>query len=130
MEYVHTPGGSSRTFWLYSFTRTTQESQVLSSAPGRITAGGDMAIAADTLRNDNSHILAGGNLAGSFGSIENTATAGQRIVRDSGTAWVVFYDKDHKDSDRDAYAYNPAASTESISRGARSGGRLRRGPSF
>ncbi len=45
----------------------------------------------------------------------NTATPGQRIVTDSGTAWYVFYDSDHKDSDRDAYAYNPGASTSSIS---------------
>ena len=50
-----------------------------------------------------SHILAGGNLVGSFGSIDNTATAGERIVRDSGTAWYDFRDGDHHDSDRDAY---------------------------
>ncbi|MBK9445212.1 MAG: hypothetical protein IPO00_03450 [Betaproteobacteria bacterium] len=37
--WLHTPGGSSRNFWLYSYTRTTRESQVLSSAPGKITAG-------------------------------------------------------------------------------------------
>lgn len=113
--WLHTPAGSTRNFWLYSYTRTTQESQVATSVPGRITAGGDMQLAADTLKNDNSHILAGGNLTGTFSSVENTATAGQRIVRDSGTAWYVFYDRDHKDSDRDAYGYNPTPTIESIS---------------
>jgi hypothetical protein len=75
--FLSTPSGTSGNFWVYSFTRSTQESQVLTSSPGKITAGGDMAISANTLNNDNSHILASGNLAGSFG----TVTRESRLAR-------------------------------------------------
>ena len=106
--YLNTPSGTASNFWLYSFTRTTQETQMLTSDPGKITAGGDLLLTAATLKNDNSNILAGGNLLASLGTLDNTATAGQRTVSDSGTAWNVYPDKKHKDSDRNAYAYNPA----------------------
>ena len=45
----------------------------------------------------------------------NTATPGQRIVTDSGTAWNIYQDTKHDDSDGNSYAYNPGASTSSIS---------------
>jgi filamentous hemagglutinin len=45
----------------------------------------------------------------------NTATPGQRIVTDSGTAWNIYQDTKHDDSDGNSYAYNPGASPSSFS---------------
>ncbi len=109
--YLHTPGNSAtRYFWLYSYTRSTSETQLLTSAPGKITSGGSMQIEADQLNNRDSNIIAGGNLVGTIGALNNIGTQGERIVSDRGTAWYVFKDGDHDDSDRDAYGYNPAPS--------------------
>lgn len=106
--YLNTPEGSGRNFWLYSVTRNTMESQVLTTDPGKIIAGGNLQLTADRVFNHDSQIVAGGSLAGTIGQLSNLASAGERTVSDSGTAWYVFRDRDHHDSDRDPYAYNPA----------------------
>lgn len=106
--YLNTPEGSGRNFWLYSVTRNTMESQVLTTDPGKIIAGGNLQLTADHVFNHNSQIVAGGSLAGTIGQLSNLASTGERTVSDSGTAWYIFRDRDHHDSDRDPYAYNPA----------------------
>ncbi|MCS4511847.1 hemagglutinin repeat-containing protein, partial [Xylophilus ampelinus] len=59
---------------------TTTRTTVLASAPGRITAGGNITLG-DGL-NQDSVILAGGALSG--GSVQNLATPGQQQVTESG----------------------------------------------
>jgi len=58
-----TPDGALYNNWYrYDYTRSTRQTQVATSEPGRILAGGAMTIDATTLTNDKSHILAGGAL--------------------------------------------------------------------
>ncbi|CAL60680.1 conserved hypothetical protein; putative haemagglutination activity domain [Herminiimonas arsenicoxydans] len=53
--------------------------------PGQIVAGGGMTLTGGNVLNDNSKILAGGDLHVSVGSLTNTETPGHREVSDIGT---------------------------------------------
>ncbi|MBA5688164.1 hemagglutinin repeat-containing protein [Rugamonas apoptosis] len=102
-------------FTQYDYTRSTRSSVVASSDPGRIVAGGNLSIAAGTVFNSNSHILAGGALA-IAGNLTNDATQGQRITSDSGTA--THYWRIHKSGTDDtgsaSTAYAPPDTIETI----------------
>jgi adhesin HecA-like repeat protein len=81
---VATRDGSLMNTWdRYEFTRTTQETVVTSSDPGRIVAGGNLAINAGGVVNDNSHILAGGTVQISAIPVNNE-TQGVRITSEYG----------------------------------------------
>ena len=82
-------GKSSQKFYEYNYTRTVKETQVVSSDPGQIVAGGDMAINAGEVTNRDSQIVAGGTLAAEVGTLSNDATTGERITTDDGkqTYW-------------------------------------------
>jgi filamentous hemagglutinin len=88
-EFFHlaTPETQYNEQWAqYDTTRTTQQTVVMSSDPGRIVSGGNLTIDADSVLNNNSHILAGGKLSISIGALNNIATDGQKITTDSGKA--------------------------------------------
>ncbi|WP_249672141.1 two-partner secretion domain-containing protein [Pseudomonas abieticivorans] len=116
VDHLRTPAGNNDNFNRYDYTRTTTETQVLTSDPGQILSGGSMLLTANTALNDNSQILAGGVLTGNIGQLNNTETAGQRVTTDSGTV-SHFYRIQRKGRDRqgrDTTAYNPAASVVDI----------------
>lgn len=103
----------------YVYNRTTTETQVQSSDPAQILAGGAMNLSANSLLNDKSRIIAGGALTGNLGSLTNTEVAGERVSTDSGTAYHYI---DHQPSgccndwtEIQATGYNPAPSVESLS---------------
>jgi filamentous hemagglutinin len=88
-EFLHlaTPDAEYNEQWAqYDTTRTTRQTVVMSSDPGRIVSGSNLTIDADNVLNNNSHILAGGRLSISTGALNNIATEGQRITTDSGKA--------------------------------------------
>ena len=60
-DHLHTPEGNYSSWLAYRYTRTTTETQVLTSAPGEILSGGAMTLGADAVLNDDSRIVAGGN---------------------------------------------------------------------
>ena len=102
----------------YVYTRSTTETQVQSSDPAQILAGGAMNLSANSLLNDKSRIIAGGTLSGNIGSLNNTEVAGERVSTDTGTAYHYI---DHQPSgccndwtEIQATGYNPAPSVESI----------------
>ncbi|MDC8760326.1 hemagglutinin repeat-containing protein [Janthinobacterium fluminis] len=70
----------------YEYSRTTRGSTILSSDPGRIVAGGNLAIKAVNVFNDNSHIIAGGLLAMDPATLTNNSTQGTQTRSDVGTA--------------------------------------------
>jgi filamentous hemagglutinin family protein len=84
-------GAVIRNWTRFDIQRTVSQTQVVSSAPGRITAGGDLSLYGQDLLNDNSEIVAGGALRGDLHRLVNQTTPGEHVVQDSGTAhssWV------------------------------------------
>lgn len=70
--------------WVTS-TQTVQTVVDNPGTPGRIISAGGMTLAGAAILNDNSQIMAGGNLTISGGSLTNTETMGQRVVTDFGS---------------------------------------------
>ena len=102
----------------YAYTRTTTETQVQSSDPAQILAGGAMRITADSLLNDKIRLIAGGALTGNLGSLTNSEVAGERTITDTGTAYH-YIDHQPKGCCNDwteiqAIGYNPAPGVQSI----------------
>lgn len=112
-----TPAGTNDDFNRYAYTRTVTETQVNESDPGQILAGGDMAIAANTLLNDKSRIVAGGNLMGAINTLTNTEVAGTHVTTDSGSAthYYRIHEKGQDSQGADTSSYNPAATVQQIS---------------
>ncbi len=114
---LHTPEGDYTTWSLFNYTRTVTETRIAESDPGQILAGGTMRIAAGTLDNDKSWIIAGGDLLADLVTLNNTEVSGERTLTDAGT--VTSYSRKKRkgrDTTRSSTAaYAPAASVQSIS---------------
>ncbi|OUY05879.1 hemagglutinin repeat-containing protein [Acinetobacter populi] len=122
-EHLQTPDGKNHEQWhKYDYTRTTEESRVVETAPGQIIAGGNMTITADGLWNKDSQIIAGGQLTANIkaDNLHNEETLGVRIITDEGTLHNYWRDK-HKGTDTTGHSqstYAPAAQiTEGLSLG-------------
>jgi len=117
VDILVTPEGSNDDWNRYNLTRVVTQTQIASSDPGQILAGGNLRINADQILNDKSRIIAGGALQASANSLTNTEVAGQQVTTDSG-ALEHFYRIQRKGRDRqgiDSAAYNPAPSVQAIS---------------
>ena len=115
--FLHTPEGNSDSWTTYNYTRTTTETRVKETDPGKILSGGDIIITADTVLNDKSQVIAGGTIYGAIGTLNNIGGSGERIITDSGTAtsyWRVYH-KGQDSTGSGASAYNPATTVQSIS---------------
>ncbi|MFC3627492.1 hemagglutinin repeat-containing protein [Vogesella amnigena] len=93
-DHLMTPEGPFETWSQYDYTRSIQETTITQTDPGKITAGGDMSLTADTLRNDKSHIIAGGQLTANVTDLQNIDVTGQHYVTDIGV--VTNYWRDHQ----------------------------------
>lgn len=122
---VHTarmPDGSENDrFYEYNYTRTVTETQIASTDPGKILAGGNIRFDTARLFNHDSQIVAGGSLDGHIGTLDNRATQGERVTTDEGwqTRW---WPKKKKrpvggtktSQGRETDDYRPAPVTETI----------------
>ncbi|HEU4459697.1 MAG TPA: hemagglutinin repeat-containing protein [Methylibium sp.] len=90
LALLTTPGGASDDFTHYSYERVVTEPIVTASDPSRITAGGDMSLAADSIVNDRSRVVAGGAVTAVGGSIDNRGEPGIRTTTEVGTATHYF----------------------------------------
>ncbi|MGK5004087.1 hemagglutinin repeat-containing protein [Janthinobacterium sp. LB2P70] len=70
----------------YTYTRTTTNSAILTSDPGKIVAGGSLIISSGKVVNENSHIIAGGLLSITPGTLVNTSTQSVSVVTERGVA--------------------------------------------
>lgn len=116
VNYLVTPEGERDDWNLYSYTRVTRETQILSSDPAQILAGGNLRLDVADALNDKSRIIAGGTISGNLGRLENTEEPGNRVTTESGIV-THFYRIQKKGRDKqgsDAAAYNPAASIVDI----------------
>jgi len=111
-------GGEYDRSYEFIYTRTITETQVKSSDPAKLTAGGNLQLNIGSALNDKSQIIAGGNLDIVGGSLTNTTVPGQRITTDSGT---VKHYIDHQPGGKNndwtevqTSAYNPAPSVLSM----------------
>jgi filamentous hemagglutinin len=115
ISLLRVAGSDYETWAHYDFTRSTKETVITSSDPGRIAAGGNLSISADGVLNDNSHILAGGFI-GIAGPLTNTETPGGRITSEFGTATDVWriHNKGTDDQGTATSVYAPPDIIESI----------------
>jgi filamentous hemagglutinin len=115
--HLRTPDGNYEIWTLYQTTRTSRQSEIVSSDPGRIIAGGNTSISADLVANEDSHIIAGGLLDMHGSRIRNGQTQGEKISTENGTATLY---KRNFDKGRDStgvgdpQAFTRAEKTESI----------------
>lgn len=95
----------------YDYTATTRSTHIVSSSPGKILSGGDMALTGSVLNSD-SQIVAGGALDVSGATLQNLTTSGQQVISYSGTRQFRDWDGDDEELDFGAVvAYNPASQT-------------------
>ena len=116
---LHTPdGGVYQYFYSYNYNRAVTETQIVTTDPSQIVAGGAMQINAINLLNDKSKIIAGAALTASIGTLTNTEVPGQHVITDTG-AVTYFYEVDHTFQDNNTHAdttgYYPAAAVQAIS---------------
>ena len=83
--------GGFEDYTFYNYTATTTATEVVSTKPGQILAGGNASLTGN-LTNSDSRIIAGGTLTQRGGSLTNTATPGVRTTTYSG--WAQFRDWD------------------------------------
>jgi filamentous hemagglutinin len=110
----HTTDGDR--FTRYVYTRTITEDRVMESDPGKIIAGGNLSINADTVLNDKSQIIAGGSLALQAGTVDNVEIEGNRQISDMGDA-INYWREPHKGADEgksEKTAYQPPTVIQGI----------------
>ena len=117
VDHLVTPEGVGDNWVRYDYTRTTTETQVNTAASGQILSGSDMQLAADTLVNDKSRIIAGATLTASLGALQNIGANGDRTTTDVGTAYNFFriQQKGKDDQGIAAAGYSPPATIQTIS---------------
>ena len=108
--------GTSDAFVRYDMTRSVQQSVVTQSTPGKILAGTDLTLLADTVLNDKSQIVAGGILDARGARLSNIDGEGVRLTSDVGTATSFWR---QRRSGRDTYSssatpYAPAQVSETV----------------
>jgi filamentous hemagglutinin len=114
--HINATGQNTDLYYRYLYDRITTETQIATTDPAKLMAGGNMHITADNVLNDNSHITAGGNLVGDIGELTNTEVSGNRTIADVGTAYT-YYRIEHSGTDEQGISttkYKPAPAVESI----------------
>ncbi|WP_425251656.1 hemagglutinin repeat-containing protein [Janthinobacterium sp. NFX145] len=114
--HLSTPDGNYEKWTLYQTTRTSRQSEIVSSDPGRIIAGGNISIGADLVANEDSHIIAGGLLDMHGSRVINGQTQGQKITNETGTSTAYWRDfkKGRDRTGEKSTAYAPAEKIENI----------------
>ena len=92
----------------YDYTAKTQSTHIISSAPAKIIAAGNIELKGNVLNSD-SQIVAGQKLNISGGSLQNSATPGQKRVSYNGTRQFRDWDGNDEELDFGGIApYSPA----------------------
>ncbi|MFM0291260.1 two-partner secretion domain-containing protein [Paraburkholderia megapolitana] len=120
-RYRHKETGKEARKWTqYQVTRAEYESQVATSAPALIRAGGDITLHGDGFVNDKSQIIAGGALLGDLDHLKNEAAFGEHLTRESGTSQFTFskwrggFKRYHERKWDNKIAYTPADTVRTI----------------
>ncbi|MFM7669719.1 MAG: hemagglutinin repeat-containing protein, partial [Betaproteobacteria bacterium] len=117
--HLHTPEGNYERWLRYRYQRTVTDEVTASSAPAEIIAGDKLRVRGETLTNDKSRILAGGELDVQVATLNNIDATGTRTTVDVGA--VDSFWRDHrKGRDRTGSseaAYEPPPLVQSMSLG-------------
>jgi filamentous hemagglutinin len=115
-DHLHTPEGNYESWSSYNYTRTTTETRVDHSDPGKIFSGGSMNLSGGALTNDKSHIIAGGTLTGDLAALNNTEVMGERTLTDVGSVTSYWRSRQKgADSTGSSIAgYNPAVVIQTL----------------
>lgn len=97
----------------YVVDRTEHESRVINSRPASIIAGGDMHLVGEDLVNENSRIIAGGELTGTLDNLRTIETPGTTRIRETGTSQIflvkkLFFDSLYRTATGPILPYTPA----------------------
>lgn len=113
------PEGQTEDYNQYNYTRTITQTEVQSSDPARILAGGNINITANTLTNDKSQIVAGGALNIAAVTLNNIDATGTHTTHEAGnvTHYYRIQKKGRDDQGADNAAYLPADTILSINLG-------------
>ncbi|MGK5060465.1 hemagglutinin repeat-containing protein [Janthinobacterium sp. LB2P49] len=87
LSTIKTPDGGAQAFHRRDITRTIYESAIVSSDPGRIIASSRLKINSNYIVNDNSHIIAGGELAMDRAVLHNKTTRGDKRIHEKGVSY-------------------------------------------
>ncbi len=117
VNFLVTPEGEDDAYNQFDYTRRVDETEIVSSDPAQIRAGGAIRITADTVINDNSRVIAGGDLTANIDNLINTETSGRRITQENGTlrTFVRHNRKGRDDTRVIVSSYAPAAREERFS---------------
>ncbi len=116
VNFLVTPEGEDDAYNQFDYIRRVEQTEIVESDPAQISAGGDIYITAATVVNENSRVIAGGDLTADIDTLSNTETAGQRITRENGTI-TTFSRRNRKGRDKTKVrvsAYNPAPAIQSV----------------
>ncbi|EHN1697446.1 hemagglutinin repeat-containing protein [Salmonella enterica subsp. enterica serovar Newport] len=97
VHYLTTPEGGSKDFYEFYFDRVTAETQVIHKDPAEILSGAGLSWQGKTLTNQDSRIVAGGDLTAT-GDVSNLESQGERRVTetDQGTPQAGSGSRHHK----------------------------------
>ncbi|WP_211286028.1 hemagglutinin repeat-containing protein [Xenorhabdus innexi] len=82
-----TPGGFYKDFAEIKYDRVTSETQVVNKDPATIMSGKNLTLIGYQYTNENSRILAGGDLQAAVTKLDNLEATGQRVITDMGDSW-------------------------------------------
>ncbi|MGM0516883.1 MAG: filamentous hemagglutinin N-terminal domain-containing protein, partial [Pseudomonadota bacterium] len=85
-NYCNGYPGSFEDYTLFQFNETTSRTKVTKTDPATIRSGGDLHLTGGELMNEDSHVIAGGDLLADLDDLDNRATRGQDITRRVGTS--------------------------------------------
>ena len=117
IDKLHTPVGTYETWSRYQYQRTIDETRITHTDPAKMIAGGDIHFMGETLINDKSQIVAGGQLRTELTQLINRDAQGIRTVSDKGTVTSHWRDrqKGRDNTGSSTVAYEPAKSSFGIS---------------
>ena len=85
-DHLHTPTGDYDEWSKYVYHRTTKEDVIISTDPGKITAGNNLIFTGGTVTNDKSQIIAGSTITANVSALNNIEGTGKQYVEDKGDA--------------------------------------------
>ncbi|MFQ3789857.1 DUF637 domain-containing protein [Halomonas sp. A29] len=99
LAYYHEPTDRGvMHWWEYELERIEYTSRVITSLPGEILSGGNLAISGGSLVNDKSKVLSGGVLTTDLASLKNVEALGEQRIQESGKVRWSYWEQFHQEN--------------------------------
>ncbi|WP_061301678.1 beta strand repeat-containing protein, partial [Janthinobacterium agaricidamnosum] len=93
---LHVPGRTFDEYQKYDVTRSTSETRIVTSDPGKIISGKDLTVNSGRIYNENSRLIAGAALNIDKAVLVLNETKGQKIISEKGSVTTVSSQPDFK----------------------------------